>query len=386
MTNSSIKTILPVWSSRYIPPLAMAAQAQALEASGIVDDCIVWDQLVGIYPQELWNKNNRLGEMAPDYDSFPDPYALAGYVAHAAPNLGVTVTGDCIRQGPAERLRAMLTLADLTEGRATFLLGAGEVKQCTPFGWKRSNSLKRMDEHFQIYRKFLETEGPIDFDGDIWKLDHAWLGESKRHTPKFWGMGGGPKLFDLSTSYADGLSTLIPGAWSTPDRTAAGVARLHEQLVNKGRDPQNFDIAAWALILMHEDGSKIDRALDNPLVKWAALIWGRLQMGDWEEEGFEPPMPRDWHYGLDFIPMTASASELEDAISRFSREMVEKSCLIGSPQEIAAQLKPHIDAGITGVIPCDVLQMALEPEDALQGAGRAIELCQHLKGVAPSPA
>ena len=31
--------------------------------------------------------------MAPDYDSFPDPYALAGYVAHAAPNLGVTITG-----------------------------------------------------------------------------------------------------------------------------------------------------------------------------------------------------------------------------------------------------------------------------------------------------
>jgi hypothetical protein len=30
--------------------------------------------------------------------------------------------------------------------------------------------------------------------------------------------------------------------------------------------------------------------------------------------------------------------------------------------------------------------MALEPEDALQGAGRAIELCQHLKGVVPASA
>jgi phthiodiolone/phenolphthiodiolone dimycocerosates ketoreductase len=106
-------------------------------------------------------------------------------------------------------------------------------------------------------------------------------------------------------------------------------------------------------------------------------------MGDWKREGFEPPMPTNWHYGLDLIPMKISASEVEDAVSKMSRAMVEKACLVGSPQDIAAQLQPHVDAGITAFIPCDVLQMALEPEDALQGAGRAIELCQHLKAAVP---
>lgn len=65
-------------------------------------------------------------------------FALAVYVYASTPGMNPTLLTDSIRNGPAQLVHSMLTLAKITEGRATSLVGAGEVKQCNPFGWKRS--------------------------------------------------------------------------------------------------------------------------------------------------------------------------------------------------------------------------------------------------------
>jgi phthiodiolone/phenolphthiodiolone dimycocerosates ketoreductase len=211
MSDRQVKMHMPVWTNRYLLSEHTVMQAKQLEASGVVDEVVVWDQMMSWWPPHLWNRDNSpLAAQLPDYDSFPDAYALGGYLISQTPGLGLTVTIDSLRQGPAELLRAMITLANLTKGRVTFTIGAGEIKQCKPFGWKRSQGLKRMQDHFQIYRKFLETDGPIDFEGNYWTLDRAWLGNQKQYLPKFRAMGGGPTLMDYATSYADGLGTALP--------------------------------------------------------------------------------------------------------------------------------------------------------------------------------
>jgi phthiodiolone/phenolphthiodiolone dimycocerosates ketoreductase len=387
MSAKRVKTTVPIWTNRYLPPTHTVAQAKELEASGVVDDVVIWDQMSSWWPKSLWNEENSpLARMLPDYDSFPDAYALSGYVAAGAPGLGLTVTIDSLRQGPGELLRAMLTLANITEGRTTFTIGAGEIKQCKPFGWKRSQGLSRMEDHFRIYREFLSQDGPISFEGNHWKLDRAWLGNSRQNLPKFWGMGGGPKLIDYSTSYADGLSTALPCVWSTPERTRAGIEEMKRQLADKGRDPDDFAFGGYTMMLIHEDRDVIDRALENPLIKWAAAIWGRLNMADWHEEGMEPPFPEGWHYAMKLLPTHMGQAEVDEALSKVTRKMAEKSFVIGSPQEVAEQMQAHVDEGLTCVIPLDILQTVLHPDDAELAPGRGIELAGYLKNGIVAPA
>jgi phthiodiolone/phenolphthiodiolone dimycocerosates ketoreductase len=384
---SAFSTSAVIWVNRYLPREAIAEQAKQLADSGAVDHLLLFDQMLSWWPQSLWTpKNAPIAAMSPDYESFPDPFTLGGYVAAKAPGLGIMVSTDAVRWGPAELMRSMLTLSDLTEGRATLMLGAGEVKQCKPFGWKRSQGLARFEDHLRLFHEIWNASGPFDFQGNHWVFEQGWLGAARRYRPEIWGLGGGPKLFDLATSFADGIGTVTPGVWSTPEQTAAGVAAIKEQLRGKGRDPEGFGFCPFQMIVMHSDPAVIDRALDNPLIKFAAAVWGRLHMPEWRAEGYEPPFPDDWHYAIRLLPAKMSAADIDDVLGKVTREMVEKAFIVGTPDHVAAELQRHIDAGVTRILPINMLPSILDLEQ-IPGATQAnIDMCKHLKDRAAVPA
>jgi phthiodiolone/phenolphthiodiolone dimycocerosates ketoreductase len=102
-------------------------------------------------------------------------------------------------------------------------------------------------------------------------------------------------------------------------------------------------------------------------------------MADWHEEGIEPPFPEGWHYAMKLLPTSMSRSEVDEALSKVTREMAEKAFIIGSPREVAAQMQAHVDEGLTAVVPLDILQTVLDPDDAEQSPGRGIEFARLLK-------
>lgn len=379
--SGEVSTFAAFLAYRYMPRDLVAERAKQLEASGAVDYIYLSDQTLSWWPQGLWNPSNApVAATLPDCDSFPDPFALAGYIAAHAPGLGIMLSTDAVRYGPAELMRAALTLADLTEGRFTLMLGAGEVKQCKPFGWKRSDGLARLEDHLRLYHELWNATGPFDFQGNHWKFDKAWLGGARNYRPEVWTIGGGPKLVDLTTSYADGLTTVTPGVWSSPDETARCVAEMKEQLRTKGRDPEAFEFGPILMIMMHTDESVIDRALDNPLARFMAAIWGRLHMPDWREEGLEPPFPDDWHYAIRLLPHKMSQADVDEVLGNVSREMVEKAFIIGTPDTVAAELQRYIDAGVTRIHPGNCASIVLGPSEAEAAVSADIELLRLLKG------
>jgi phthiodiolone/phenolphthiodiolone dimycocerosates ketoreductase len=377
---SDFSTAASFLAFRYMPRDVIAEQVKQLAASGVADYVYLSDQTLSWWPPSLWNPSNAPWAASfPDCESFPDPFALAGYLAAHAPGMGIMLSTDAVRYGPAELMRAALTLADLTEGRFTLMLGAGEIKQCKPFGWKRSEGLARLEDHLRLYHELWNATGPFDFQGNHWKFDQAWLGGARNYRPEIWTIGGGPKLVDLTTSYADGLTTVTPGVWSSPEKTARCVAEMKEQLRSKGRDPEAFGFGPIQMVVMHPDESVIDRVLDNPLVRFIAAIWGRLHMPDWREEGFEPPFPDDWHYAMRLLPHKMSPADIDDVLSKVSREMVEKTFIIGTPDVVAAELQRHIDAGVTRIKPGNCASVVLGPSEAEAAIAADIELLRRLK-------
>ena len=118
------------------------------------------------------------------------------------------------------------------------MIGGGELKQCKPFGWKRAEGLARMEDLFKINKLMAESDGPFDFQGHHWKFDKAWMGNARPHRPKLWALGGGPKLMELATQYADGFATMAPFVWNTPEYCAESIHEMKKQIVAHGRDPE----------------------------------------------------------------------------------------------------------------------------------------------------
>ena len=123
----------------------------------------------------------------------------------------------------------------------------------------------------------------------------------------------------------------------------------------------------------------IDKALDNPLIRFVAAIFGRLNQRDWDKEGIEPAYPRDWHYALKLLPTFLTKAEIDDTLSRVTRPMSEKTWVYGNPKQVAGTLQEYVDAGATWMSVIDILPTVLEPADAQNALGRSIEVCSYLK-------
>lgn len=381
---SQVQTAVPVDASRYLPLSLFGEKLKLLSASGAVDYVHVWDQLMGWWPQHLWTpQNSPLAQFVGDIDSQPEAFTLSAYALATAPEMGLSISTDAIRRGPTEVLQALLTLENLADRPPVLQLGAGEVRNIKPYGYRRSEGLKRLEDHFRFYHAYRTTEGPIDLAGNVFSYDQAWLGRGgDAANLRLWGLGGGPKLLDITTSYADGIASLTPGVWTRAEQTADQVTSIKAMLAGKGRDPELFDFALWGACLIHDDERVIDRALRNPIVRWLAAIVGRFNQVDWLGEGFEPPVDADWHYGTKFLPLSydRNRAQAQQILDRMTPELVRKAFICGTPEQVAEQLRAHVEAGVTWVEVADMMPFVLEPEQAAAAVHRSIEVCKLVKG------
>jgi phthiodiolone/phenolphthiodiolone dimycocerosates ketoreductase len=375
-----VQTAVNFWPSRYLPPQAGAEFAKVLQAAPGVDWFQTWDQLVSFMPQGLWRPEvTTMAQYSGDCDSYFNAGMIAMLAANAAPSLNITTTLDAVRIGPAELLQQMLTIAATTPARVALQLGAGELKQCKPFGYKRSQGLSRMEDIFRIVRLLLASDGLVSFAGNHWTYKDAWIGTHFPKLPELWALGGGPKLIDIASSYADGFMSMVPSAFWSVDQWGSQVSEVHAQLEAKDRDPASFTCGFWPFVLCYETDDQRERLLRSPIVKWMAAVFGRLHHGDWTQEGESLIFADDWHYALRMLPHAMSQAEVDDVVARVTPTMIEKSYFIGTPKEVAAQLAPWVQAGADYIAPSDMAPAVLELSEQEGATGRMLELCAELK-------
>lgn len=375
-----LETCVGVWTDRHFPVDAIAAQCRAFQDSGVVDGVLIPDQLAGFIPRQLWTPDNTaMASVLGDPDSAMDAFMVASYVHALAPDLNLHLTTDSVRRGPAQLIQSMLTLAHMTGGRANFQIGGGEAKQLKPFGYPTNQGMSRMKDLFQIYRAMLDNEGPFDFEGRRWSFDQAYLGGARQHLPSVWGLGGGPQLTDYVTSWADGIAIAIPNALSSPEAVHEAVTEMRAQVERKGRDPRSFRVGLWATVLMHPDSAAIERACENPVMKFVSAATGRVESRQWHDEGLGLPFPEGWTYFKDLLPYNTPDELVRDIVAATTEEHVRKAWITGTPAEVADQITPYLEAGIDWVMPIDYLPIVGDPSDAPAAGGWMIELCAALK-------
>lgn len=382
MPTSQVKTAMVYLGLRAQPPGAVVPYAQMLEQTGVVDYLWQWDVIAGWVPPFMWTPEQiPAAATLPDCYSWYDMRIQMGMAAAASDRLGLLGVMPTLRHGPAELMQSMMTLADISEGKAIFALGVGEAYNSVAFGYRRSEGLARFEDHLRLYQLMWELDEPFDFDGNVIKWKAASIGCVKGHKPKVWALGAGPKLLDIAARYADGWMTAVPFGFAHPELFAEKVSEIRRLVERYGRDPDQFEIAIQAFPFLQEDPERRRMIYDNDAMRLFVATIGRFEQSHWALEGHEAPYPTKWNYSIHWVPTHVNERDLKAVLANVTPEMIEDCwTLAGSPKEVALHLEGFIDAGATTVASFDyVSPFLLGVEEGMASIGRTIELCELLR-------
>ena len=185
----NLLTMPPLFGDRILTSVARLSRLDVLWVS---------DHLQGQIPSAMLEQTFpwAASQIESPHAFFDYQVFMGALAAHAGRlRLGVGVT-DPIRHHPVLLAQAMLTLAHLCKRPPILGIGAGERENIEPYGLDFSEPVGRLEEALQIIRLCFSHQGPLDFGGKHYRLDHAILDlrAPKGKTPQIWIGGQGPRM------------------------------------------------------------------------------------------------------------------------------------------------------------------------------------------------
>lgn len=305
----------------------------------------VWlpDHMVSFWPESIWTPEfTDLAIASPSPHRHLDALAVAGAVAVLTRTVPIaTSVVDTVRRHPAMLAQTALTLDHLSKGRFILGLGSGETENTVPYGFDFAKPVGRFEEALKVIRLLWDTDGPVDFEGQFFKLHHARMDTEpyQGKVPQIWIGSAGPRMLEITGRYADGWWDA--GAL-TPEDYAAKLKVVRESADRAGRDPLAIVPASIQTCLMGND-AEIDEILQAPLVKAIMLQVSSRQMA---ERGFEHPLGPDWGGYQAIDPAVLPRERIVAMLQRTTPEMLRAVRPVGTPRQMARVIKSYVDAGL----------------------------------------
>lgn len=270
------------------------------------------DAAVGAGLEGLWAPDHfMLGPRAEEYEV----WTLLSTLAERTDGVDIgSLVNSVTYRNPALLGKMATTLDILSEGRLRLGLGAGwHDEEHAAYGFDYPDIGTRIDwleETVQIVKAMFTEEHPT-FHGEHFQIEGA-LNEPKPvsdpHPPIVIG-GAGPRMLRLIAKHADEWNVEI-SARARGKPIEFKVRKFNEYLENEGRDPNDVDRSWLAHILVCEDEAEL------------AAYEDRIFPLPWGEE-----------------------SDMDDQLSNAEEAREKGSMLIGTPEQVAAQIDDIQDLG-----------------------------------------
>jgi phthiodiolone/phenolphthiodiolone dimycocerosates ketoreductase len=305
----------------------------------------VWlpDHMVSFWPDSIWSPEfTDLATVSPSPHRHVDGLAVASAAAVLTKHVTLaTSVVDTVRRHPSLLAQTALTIDHLSGGRFVLGLGSGETENTVPYGFDFSRPVSRFEESLKVIRLLWESEGPVDFDGQFYKLEHARLDTEpyQGRFPRIWIGASGPRMLNITGRYADGWWPA--GAWS-PEEYAQKLGVIRDSAEQAGRDPMAI-VPAFIMTCLIGDDSELADILQAPLVKaWILQISAAALM----DFGFDHPMGDNWGGYQDINPVVLTRERILAMLDKVDPESILAVIPHGSPKQVARQIKGFVDAGL----------------------------------------
>ncbi len=311
--------------------------------------------LLGEYPPERLKQLAQTAE-AHDFEHFwyadekffRDPYASLAYISQHTSriHLGPCVT-DPFTRHPAITAMAMATLDEVAAGRGVLGLGAG-FSGLEALGIQRQKIVLALREAIQLIRQ-LWAGGTVNYHGETVSFHSGELNFPARQGIPIMVASAGPQILRLAGEMADAV---MLGDLASPAAIGKSLGFVAEGAAHRGRSVQDlYQITRLNLILSEDLEAAcnlmrpwIAGELWHTYPRWNTLL---TYQPDWEEK-LGPLRAFIEHYGgkprnVDDFKLVAEFNPL------ITTEMVREKALVGSVDQVAAQLQEIAATGIQEV-------------------------------------
>lgn len=208
----------------------------------------------------LWYADHFMPNAEDTSTPWPEAWITLAAVGAQVPRMriGTLVAGNTYRH-PAVLAKMAATLDHLTGGRVVLGIGAGwqenEHRQYgIPFYTVRER-LERLDEACQVIKR-LYGETKASFDGRFYQLDDASLEPKpvQHPLPLLVGGGGEKVTLKITARHADEWNV-----WGNPEVLEHKMAILDRHCADVGRDPGAIERSGVALVFLSDDESYLQK-------------------------------------------------------------------------------------------------------------------------------
>ncbi|MDA4131401.1 MAG: LLM class flavin-dependent oxidoreductase [Thaumarchaeota archaeon] len=271
-----------------------------------------------------------------------DPWTIMGAIAASTEKIGMcSSVSDFQRIHPAKMAHIVATLADLSNGRVSLGIGAGEAMNLIPFGIDFAPPRIRTDqlaEAIQVVKLLFRSSSshPVFFEGKYFKLKAAWLDIPVKKAPRIIvGALGGKSALEVAGKYGDGWVSWL----NSPETFRKKLGIAQNAALKEGRNNDPFEASVWMYTVITYDQKQIEKAM-NRAKRGLLAEANTLRM-----MGFDRPK----ELGLSFQNMVVSGDggkflEAQDSVPD---ELVMRCIAAGSASEIIDKIEAFEKAGAT---------------------------------------
>jgi probable F420-dependent oxidoreductase len=244
--------------------------------------------------------------------------------------LGTCVTNPATRE-PSVTASTLAVLNELSGGRMDLGIGRGDSARRV-LG-KAPTTMKDLEQAVHVIRALAEGRG-IEFEGTM--LELPW---TSGHRLPVWIAGYGPVALKLTGRIADGAMLQI----GDPDLIRWFVSQVHASAEEAGRDPAKVEVMAAAPAHVGDLADARDRT------RWFPALVGNHVVDLVNKYPREDLPPELTSYirereGYDYLHHAEVGSSNASFVTD---EIVDRFCLVGSPEQQVARLRELADAGVT---------------------------------------
>lgn len=281
------------------------------------------DEIEALGFDELWMTDSSL------HSRYVYAYLAVAARRTTKIRLGTAVTNPVTRH-PAVTATAALTIAEMSDGRFTLGIGAGD-RPLLALGSKPA-TLARLESSIESIRR-LWTGETFSLDGPGYTLSDAHLRDAGRTDIPIYMSASGPKTLELAGRVADGVILL---AGLHPDGVNWALERIDRGVEAAGRSERpKITVFAYGAISENEDAAL---AAGRTIAAW----FPQTAPGYCELAGLSPRLVeevRNMYAGGEFQEAEAAARLLPD-------EFVHRMALAGGPDRAREHIKNMIEVGV----------------------------------------
>jgi probable F420-dependent oxidoreductase len=311
-------------------PLASAdaIKRSAMEADRLgfdtlwVHDYVCWNKLLDSVHISCGSKEAFLEAVArPDYEpTFFESLSNLAFTAGVTENIHLGLAVLCLPyRDPLVTAKQIATIDALSNGRVELGIGQGAPLsthnvEFEVMGISRATKVKHTREVFEAMRE-VWTNDVASWDGEFYKFTDAEVFPKpvQKPYPPVWIGGSADKSLEMIADYAQGWLSF----WVSPAQFPNAIEDLHERMAKRGRAPEELTVGTEIHVYLADSTEQARKEVERTVLAF--------------EEGYEGT-----------TGLLAEETDNTDMLTE-----IWNSSLIGSSEDVAAQIGEYLEAGCT---------------------------------------